>query len=640
MEDIRSIFTEETIEYYKNHKDEITSELLSTLRMHGNEGKQIALDILDTEMDDDSYYLDSFKQRICFRGKRDIKCAYTKMSLSPIHIEEIKKCSESLEYFKNNYVKIRTKDGINFPELRKYQDDFLKVLDSDAEKIVSLQPRQSGKSIGVSIYITHKLNFDKDKNIGICANEHDLAREFLQNIQNIFVNLPMWMQVGIRRWNNDMIETENKMKILTDGPSKKAFRGFTISLLVVDETAFIDPKLYKVFIDSVAPSQGAMAWKKTIFISTANGMNHFYEIVRDAKKRKKFIDLDEKKYIEIKEKYKDKILNDVVNLNGLRDVTIDESSNGFTFYEVNWRDVPRYNSKGEKLDPDDFKEQTVSTYGLVYFNQNYGNEFLGSSYTLLNADVLRGFESKEPEVVWDNRLCVYELPQKGHKYIMGIDPAKGSLDAFGIQILDITTLPFRQVARAQLYKCNYQIMPEFICEWGNRYNRAYLIIENNEGAGTFIANMLYTEFEYDNMYYTKKSSRIDCGFRTTGKSRDQILDTMKQFADNFKVIIIDDATTTELNTFILKDDKYQADSGCHDDLVMSLALCFVPFIDSRNFEDMKELIQKIYSKDNTELDVTDYMIIGDFDDYTDDYNLQKGSFYDDELIIDDVINFK
>lgn len=640
--EIAQIFDESTIEYYKKNKSEITSELLQQLRSIGNQGKQIALDILDTETNDDNYYLDAFGSPIAFRGDRELKRAYTKMKLADIHIEELQKCASSLDYFRENYVKIRTKDGVNFPELREYQAGFLKALTSDYESIISLQPRQSGKSVTTAIYLTWKFVFDNDKVIGICANDGGLAAEFLKHVKNIFCYLPMWMKVGIKTWNGGTIESENEMRVLTDGPSKDSFRGYTVNLLVVDETAFISTSLFREFIDSVGPSQSALAWKKSIFISTANGMNHFYEMVRDSKKRKEYKDLDDTKHAKILERHKGKILSDEKNSNGLWDVTVDEPSNGYFFYEVSWRDVPRFSSDGKPLDPDEFKERTVDKYGLVYFNQNYGNEFLGSSYTLINQDILKAMESKEPDIIWDTYLNIYDPPVKKHKYIMGVDPAKGANDAYAIQIIDITVFPFKLVASAQIFKCNYQIMPAYLSEWGTRYNKAFMIIENNEGAGTFAASMLELEYEYENLYYEMNNNKPkrEAGFRTSSKSRTQMLETFKFFTDGRKLEIYDSRTINELRTFIIKDNKYQADDGYHDDMVMALALCFVPFIDNKNFDNMRELIEKIYSQDNLDIDVTDYMIVGDFDDFSDgseDDQYKIGSRYDSESQITGVI---
>lgn len=150
---LKSIFTKEIQQHYKNNKHEITSELLETLRSYGNEGKHIALEILDFEKDSEQYYLDAFGNRVSFNGNRRLKKSFTKLDLAPIHIEELKRCQEDIHYFKDNYVKIKTKSGINFPDMRSYQNDFITLMqDDDKESVVSLQPRQcccSGTSINV-----------------------------------------------------------------------------------------------------------------------------------------------------------------------------------------------------------------------------------------------------------------------------------------------------------------------------------------------------------------------------------------------------------------------------------------------------------------------------------------------------------
>lgn len=139
---LRDIFTDEVIDFYKKNKQEITSELLNTLRAYGNEGKHIALDILDIEKDEEQYYLDSFGNRMSFNGNRRVKKAFSKLPLYPIHHEELRKCMEDLEYFKDNYVKIRTKSGVNFPDMRDYQNMFIEELNDDSEGIIGLMGRQ------------------------------------------------------------------------------------------------------------------------------------------------------------------------------------------------------------------------------------------------------------------------------------------------------------------------------------------------------------------------------------------------------------------------------------------------------------------------------------------------------------------
>jgi len=177
-----------------------------------------------------------------FFGNRRLKKAFTKITLSKIHEIEIKKCLDDIHYFKDNYVQIKTpRGGVNFPDLRPYQDDFINELIPDEnEDNIGLMGRQSGKTISTVIYLAHKFIYGSGLNIGITANKGKQAREFLTNAKNILIELPIWMQQGMTVWNKGEIENESKMRIMTDVPSSDAFRGFTISIVVVDECVEYD----------------------------------------------------------------------------------------------------------------------------------------------------------------------------------------------------------------------------------------------------------------------------------------------------------------------------------------------------------------------------------------------------------------
>lgn len=284
---LKQIFTSEVIAHYQINKDLITSELLEELRKHGNEGKQIALEILDMYKDDEAYYLDAFGNRITYDGNRMLKKAFTKLEMSAIHKEEIRKCAEDIYYFMNNYVKIKTPKGINFVDPRPYQNGFIDVIRKDEnEAIVSLQPRQSGKSVTVAIYLAHTFIFQKSMDIGIAANKSSMAKEFLDKTKNILIELPIWMQQGMKVWNKTYIENENKMRIISDATSNDSFRGFTCNIVVVDETAFIRPTVWDEFADAIFPSQSGLAFKKTILISTASGLNHFFRYIDGARNKR------------------------------------------------------------------------------------------------------------------------------------------------------------------------------------------------------------------------------------------------------------------------------------------------------------------------------------------------------------------
>lgn len=269
----------------------------------------------------------------------------------------------------------------------------------------------------------------------------------------------------------------------------------------------------------------------------------------------------------------------------------------------------------------DTKDHTYITNGIISHNC----DFIGSSHTLISPDILKELKPQDPEMILANRLKVYKEPEEKHKYIMGVDPAKFGSDSFAIQVLDVTTFPFIQVASAKLPDENFQIMPQYLYEWGKWYNEALMIIESNDGAGTYANTVLHNDYEYENLYFEKTfgtfdhktKTKIEPGFRTNAKNRAMILDTLKLLIDNKRLIINDKDTIKEFTTFVLKNNKFQADDGFHDDLIMALCIALAPFSDVKNFENFTELVNKMYSKDAESVDFSDFLCLGDFDDYSD-----------------------
>ena len=434
----------------------------------------------------------------------------------------------------------------------------------------------SGKSITVACYLSWLYNFHKNLTIGIVANRGAQAREFLQNVKDIISRLPIWLMQGTEIWNKRDIKNEIGSRILTDVPGPDAFRGYTCNVLTIDECAFIKTSVWEEFADSIFPSQSALSWKKNIIISTAKGLNHFYDLVQKAK-------LDEM-----------------------------QPNSKTAFIEVHWDEVPRYDSKGNLMEPEEFKRQIIKRYGRVYFEQNYGNSFVGSSETLIAPEVLAELQHKNPIAVWDDMLRLYYEPQQNHTYIMSVDAAKEGKDYFAIQVIDVTEMPFKQVAAANL-QVDYLTMPDFLYEWGARFNTAHMIIENNEGAGQSIADMLVNHFEYPNIYYQDNKYKYP-GFRTTKSTRDSIIRMLQILINSGKLEICDKETISEFQRFELVNDKYQASSG-HDDLVMALAISIAPMTNMDNFSDFGKFLDAL--KSDEVLDSGAFFEIGDlaFEDF-------------------------
>ena len=335
---------------------------------------------------------------------------------------------------------------------------------------------------------------------------------------------------------------------------------FTANGIEVSNCAYLDPASWIDFTDGVLPSQAGLAFKKLVILSTPKGKNHFYDLWQGAGD------------------------------------TLDTSINGFIKHKVDWRLVPRFKSDGAKYDPEEFKQQQIKTSGLVVWNSAYECKFEGSAMTLIPSEILDTYKPQEPievDNIKDSKILIYEEPIPGHKYVMGVDTAKEGADFTGIQIFDITDLNFRQVLSARL-KIDYMLLPELLNEYGLRFNQALIIVENNEGSGQVVADILKRDYEYENLYYdvNKQKQRLKYpGFRTTKLSRDVILQTVATLAQAGKLKLVDKETLKEFGVFTLSDNgKYQAAVGYHDDLVMSCCLCFGIFTNVKNFEDMKEIV--------------------------------------------------
>lgn len=525
-----------------------------------NTEKANVLKLLDIPKNDEGYYLDAFGNSCSYNGIRTLKRPYTKLPLTQDHLTEIQKCSEDLFYFVRNYCRILTKTGVTFPEFRQYQIDFLKKMSSGNDVVASVC-RQAGKSVSVGLYLLWRALFTKDINIGICANKLSLATEVLDKIKKIFIQLPIWLQQGLEAWNKTYIIFENGTRIMTSAGDSDAFRGYSIHIMMIDECAFISNTNWQGIQDSVFPSQEALSQKQKVLVSTPNGMNHWYHLVQQAKRE----------------------------------------NSGYEYFTMDWREVPRYKEDGSKIDPEEYKREKIKKEGKLWFAQNFELAFLGSSNTLIESTALQNLIPQDEDQIIFNSLFsglrIFEKPIDGHSYIIGVDPAKEGIDKTAIQVLDVTVLPFKQVACANLDD-SYLTIPAKLFDLGQYYNWAMVVVENN--IDNSIVDNLSFNYEYEGEIFRERGKNL-LGFRTTTKTKKQMLSLLKKLIEEDKFKIADKATIDELFVFVQqKNGSFSAQDGYHDDLVMALCIALVPFLNVKRFDDFKGFIELI-EKRNEEI---------------------------------------
>jgi hypothetical protein len=192
-------------------------------------------------------------------------------------------------------------------------------------------------------------------------------------------------------------------------------------------------------------------------------------------------------------------------------------------------------------------------------------------------------------------LDLYEYPIKAgiieeeerieidHIYCIVADTAKGvGGDYSAFVIVDMTTMPYRVVGKYRDNKISPLLYPSVIYKVAKEYNSAYVLIEVNSSEQ--VADILYNEYEYDNMIMVNRSAdgQIISGGFGGGKTQLGVVTdkrikrigcaNFKTLVEEKRLLIPDADIISEISTFIQVKNSFEADEGYHDDLVMPLVL--------------------------------------------------------------------
>ena len=300
-------------------------------------------------------------------------------------------------------------------------------------------------------------------------------------------------------------------------------------------------------------------------------------------------------------------------------------ANGFVPYTADWTVVP------ERLIDPKWKENEIAKIGSTRFKQEYECSFSASENTLLNLETLENIHIAKPiRELSQNDLLVYEEPIEDSIYFISVDPARGmGMDYSTFQVIDITTMPFKQVATYRSNKINPLFLPNIIVDTAKKYNDGFILTELNKGAD--IAKDIYYELEYENLLMVGKDKQtgvqklgawkdVKLGLLQSAASKMKGCSNLKSLIESGKLEIQDDETVNELFTFVKNNTSYAADEGKTDDLVMSL----VVFSWATTQEYFKELTNNDFVKDlklnHMQNDILPFGFITDYidDDYDDD----------------------
>lgn len=480
--------------------------------------------------------LTALTQKNKYNGNTNLKQVGYVIPFTKEQIQEIIRCKNDPVYFIQRYVKIVSLDlGLVDFALYDYQKNFINIIENN-RKVISMQPRQMGKSQVVAAYILWYTLFQSNKTVAILANKANAAREILYRYQLMYENLPLFLQQGIKTWNKGDIELENGSIVFTAATSKSGVRGRSVNLLYVDETAIIPNNLADEFFTAVYPVVSAGSTTKIILTSTPLGFNHFWKFWNDAQ----------------------------------------QGANGFVALRVNYDEHPDRDAK--------WAEDQRRLLGDLKFNQEVLCSFIGSSASLVAGDVIANLSPMPYVFTTEDGLDILEEPAQEHQYVIVVDTSRGvGGDYSAFTITDVSAVPYKVVGKYRNNKISPLLYPNIINKVAKDFNNAYVLIEIND-IGQQIADILHSELEYENIFRVGSSAKtgqfLTAGFksgsflgvRTTKQVKSIGCQNLKTLIESKKLLIFDKDVISELSTFIEVRGSYKADEGYHDDLVMTLVL--------------------------------------------------------------------
>jgi hypothetical protein len=404
---------------------------------------------------------------------------------------------------------------------------------------ISLMPRQSGKSTSAAGYLLWYAMFVPDSTILVAAHKYTGAQEIMQRIRYAYENCPDHIKAGVTTYNKGSLDFENGSRIVSATTTENTGRGMSITLLYLDEFAFVRPSIAKEFWTAITPTLSTGG--KAIITSTPNSdEDQFALIWKGANKTE------------------DEFGN-----------TTELGINGFRAYRAFWNEQPGRDEQWAK--------EIKSQLGEDRFNREIGCEFIIADETLINPNTLIMMEGIEPisrigQVRW------YKKPTKGNIYCVGLDPSLGTGgDPAAIQIYEANTttqvgewkhnktdIPSQVKLLAQINK--------YISECTTEPNSIYYSIEcNGIGEAAIISLNEYGESNIPGIFISE-TGKGRKGFNTTNKSKLASCAKFKTLVESKKMTVNSRSLISELKAFVAHGGSYAAKIGDTDDLIMASLL--------------------------------------------------------------------
>ena len=460
------------------------------------------------------------------------------VNLKEVIRQEYIKCLSDPAHFMKKYCNIQhPQRGRVIFNLYPFQDKVLNLWKDHPYSVV-LKSRQLGISTLAAGYSLWLMLFHKDKNVLCIATKQETARNMVTKVKFMFDNLPSWLKIQAEENNKLSLRLSNGSQIKATSASSDAGRSEAVSLLIIDEAAFIEQigEIWASAQQTLATGGGA------IVLSTPYGTGNWFHQTW---------------------------------------VRAEAGENDFLPIKLPWYVHPERNDDWRKRQDELIGDPRLaaqecdcdfSTSGDVVFY----NEWI---------DFIQQTTIQEPleRRGADQNLWIWEPADYTRDYIVVADVARGDGKDFStFHVLDIAT-------NTQVAEYKGQMSPKefgyFLVAIATEYNQALLVIENASIGWAAIESVL--ERGYRNTYYSPKSDNLTVdsyfnkyensdnvtpGFTMSLRTRPLVVNKFREYVGDRSVTIRSKRLLEEMKVFVWKNGRPEAQTGYNDDLVMPFGI--------------------------------------------------------------------
>ena len=453
--------------------------------------------------------------------------------------EEWVKCAKDPVYFFKKYCYIQHPHrGKILFNLYPFQEDLMTSVNDHRFNVI-LKSRQLGISTLSAGYSLWLMLFHEDKNILVIATKQEVAKNLVTKVRFMHDNLPSWLKGQTEEDNKLSLRLRNGSQIKATSAAGDAGRSEALSMLIIDEAAFINnvEEIWTSAQSTLSTGGGA------IVLSTPNGVgNWFHKIWVQG-----------------------------------------QQGDQWNPTELHWTVHP----DRDQL----WRDEQTKLLGEKGSSQECDCDFISSGHTVVEGSTLQWYEEtyvKDPieKRGFDGNYWLWDYPNYSRDYVVVADVARGdSSDYSAFHVFDIETV--EQVAEYK-GKIDTKQYGAFLTSVASEWNNAMLVIENANIGWAVIQEVI--DRNYDNLYYSyrdvgyidedihlrkgfdlKRKEDMVPGFSMTSRTRPLVISKLDMYMRERTPIIHSKRLIEELFVFIWNGSRAEAQRGYNDDLVISFS---------------------------------------------------------------------